>query len=102
MWRHDPSYLGLVKDLWGDAHSVHNLDQLPHKLGRMQESFQRWEQSIFGSVKRELRSLRKELEAEWGLSLLAGPSRREKQLMARISELLAREEIMEKQRLRII
>lgn len=77
------------------------MNQLQVVLGRMQVSFQEWEHDVFGSVKQELMRLRRELEDERRNSLLAGPSSREKQIMLRISELLAREEIMEKQRSRI-
>jgi hypothetical protein len=67
----------------------------------MHKSFQGWERDVFGSVKQELVSLRRELEDVRGQSIHAGPSNPEKQLMHRILELLAREEIMEKQRSRI-
>ena len=91
----------LVQDTWGDAHSVRNLSQLQHTLGRMKVSFHDWERDVFGSVKQELASLRRELEDVRSRSLRAGPSNREKQIMHRILELLAREDIMEKQRSRI-
>lgn len=67
----------------------------------LQSSLQDWEFSTFGSIKRDLARLRQELEEERGRSLFSGPSRRERQLMSNITELLAREEIMEKQRSRI-
>jgi hypothetical protein len=89
----------LVKDSWGDA--IQNMRHLQQTLGRMQLSLQEWDRSVFGSVKQELRNLRQELEDERRHALFTGPSRQERQLMARISELLAREEIMEKQRSRI-
>lgn len=91
----------LVQETWGDAKSIRDLSQLQEMLGRMQISFQNWERDVFGSVKQELASLRRELEDVRGRSIYAGPSNRERQIMRRISELLAREEIMEKQRSRI-
>ena len=60
-----------------------------------------WEKSSFGSVRQELNRLRRELESVRRSSLRSGPTRRERQLMARLSELLTREEVMEKQRSRI-
>lgn len=75
----------------GDVNSVSNMTQLQSHLGRMQESFQMWEHDVFGSVKQELTALRRELEDVREHSLFAGPSSRERQLMLRISELLARE-----------
>ena len=71
------------------------------KLREMQASLQTWDRNVFGSVKKNLADLRNELELERGRCIGAGPSRYEKSLMARISELLSREEMMEKQRSRV-
>jgi len=101
MWRREPSYLQLVKDTWGDANHIEDLDELQTSLGRMRWAFQEWDHSVFGSVRKELSKLRRELEIERSYSIFSGPSRRERQIMTRISELLAREEIMEKQRSRL-
>ena len=101
MWRRDPSYADLVKDSWGAATDIQDLSHLQGMLGQMQASFQNWEFSVFGSVKRDLAKLRRELETVRQLTMSSGPTSRERQLMSCISELLAREEIMEKQRSRI-
>lgn len=58
-----------------------------------------WESSSFGSVRKELVRLRAELEKIRRSTLHTGPSRQERQLMSKISELLSREETMERQRL---
>jgi hypothetical protein len=71
------------------------------KLKEVQSKLQDWDCNVFGSVKKTLARLRRELEEERGRSIHSGPSRREKQIMARISEMLSREEIMEKQRARV-
>jgi hypothetical protein len=101
MWRRDPSYTRLVQDAWGDASDVLNLGQLQSTLGRVQSSLQVWEHEVSGSVRQNLAHTRKELEAERRCTIYSGPSRRERQLMSNIAELLAREETMEKQRSRI-
>jgi len=101
MWRRDPSYMKLVEDAWGDGAAVHDMNQLHHTLGKMQSSLREWEVSIFGSVRTDLARLRRELEDVRRRSIFAGPSHRERQIMSSIAELLAREEIMEKQRSRI-
>lgn len=67
----------------------------------MQSSLQEWKRSVFSSVRRNLSFLRRELEEERSGSIFSGPSRRERHLMSKIAELLAREEIMEKQRSRL-
>jgi hypothetical protein len=58
-------------------------------LGRMQSTFLEWEQSMFRSVRKDLVRLRHELENKIQWSLYVGSSPRERQLMARISKLLA-------------
>lgn len=57
--------------------------------------------TVFGSVRQEVRRLHWELENVRSSSLHLGPSRWELQIMTHISELLAREKIMEKQRSRL-
>jgi len=101
MWRRDPSYTKLVEEFWGEGVDVQDMCQLQSTLGRMQVSLQEWERSVFGSVWGDLARLRRELEDVRRRSIHAGPSRHERQLMSKIAELLAREEIMEKQRSRI-
>ena len=56
---------------------------------------------MFGSAKKKLLYLREQLEVERGQTLYRGPMAREKVLMADLSEILAREEAMEKQRARV-
>lgn len=75
--------------------------QLQGTLKKLQVSFQDWEHSVFGLVRKELGRLRHELEEVRRQSLFTGPSQSERRIMARISELLSREETMEKQRSRI-
>jgi len=56
---------------------------------------------VFGSAKKKLLYLREQLEVERGQTLYRGPMARENVLMADLSEILAREEAMEKQRARV-
>jgi hypothetical protein len=97
MWQRDPSYMALIPDAWSPQPDV-GLEGMYTKLKGVQSSLQTWEQDVFGSVRKMLASLRHELEEVRGHSLGFGPSRRERQIMARISEMLSREEIMERQR----
>lgn len=101
MWRRDPSYQRLVEDSWGGGDGVHTLVELQSSLGALQLSVQDWEISVFGKVKKELYHLRTQLEAERRRSVHSGPSSWERRLMARLAELLSREEMMEKQRSRV-
>lgn len=78
-----------------------DLGDVYRALQRVRECMQEWEASTFGLVCQELAKLRRELEQVWERTIGVGPPRREKQLMTRISELLSREEMMEKQRSRM-
>lgn len=101
MWQRDPSYMALIRDSWDHNAGGQSLGEMQAKLKNVQSSLQVWERDVFGSVKKTLANLRCDLEAERARSIGSGPSRYEKQLMSRISELLSREEVMEKQRSRV-
>jgi hypothetical protein len=101
MWQRDPSYMALIRDSWDQNPVGQDLEAMHSKLRSMQANLQTWDKNVFGSVKKNLADLRKELELERGRRLRAGPSHYEKSLMSRISELLSREEMMEKQRSRV-
>jgi hypothetical protein len=101
MWRRDSSYTWMVETAWGSLDNPMNLSQLSSQLEAVTGTMKDWEQFSFGSVRQELNRLRRELDSVRRSSLHSGPTRRERQLMARLSELLTREEVMEKQRSRI-
>jgi hypothetical protein len=60
-----------------------------------------WGRTEFGSVCKELHQLDSRLEDERKKNLFSGPSQEERQIMSRLAEILAREEIMEKQWARV-
>lgn len=60
-----------------------------------------WDRDHFGSVRNELKRLRRHLEVIRKKSLRRGPTKEERDIARRIAELLAREEAMEKQRSRV-
>jgi hypothetical protein len=93
--------MALIRDAWVPYSGSEGLGEMQLKLKGVQDQLQNWERDVFGLVKKSLASLRSELTEERGRSIGSGPSRKESQLMARISELLSREEIMEKQRARM-
>lgn len=101
MWRRDPSYMALVESRWSSLEAPSNLDSLAQSLQHVSCSLSDWEQSSFGSVRKELVRLRQELEKERQSTIRSGPTRKEASLMSRLSELLSREEIMFKQRSRL-
>jgi hypothetical protein len=101
MWQRDDSYMQVIREAWGDSEPATDMLRLHDRMKKVQESLQGWDFNVFGSVRKTLARLRRELEHTRGQSIGAGPSRKEKRLMSRISKLLSREEIMEKQRSRI-
>jgi hypothetical protein len=93
--------MALIRDAWDQNVGVGGLDEMQSSLRGVKSRLQTWERDVFGSVKKSLAALHRELEMERGRLIGCGPSRKEKQLMARITELLSREEVMEKQRARM-
>ena len=62
----------------------------------------RWSRSTFGSVRQEMRLLRSQLSSLRADPQRTGPSQEERKLEDRMTELAYREEIMAKQRSRIM
>lgn len=63
MWRRDPTYMTL-ESRWSCLGAPNNLNSLAENLDHISASLSDWEQSSFGSVRKELIRLRKELERE--------------------------------------
>jgi hypothetical protein len=99
MWRRHPSYEDVVASSWGDG--CRSLMDVNANLGSMQRVLRQWDKNKFGSVRNELKLLRSCLEVLRGLSLRRGPTKEERDTARRVTELLAREESMEKQRSRV-
>ena len=96
MWRRDPTYMQAVELAWQDPGAHVSLGQLAGHLGEFSRSLSDWDCTTFGSVRKTLAQLRKDLERIRGQSIGAGPPNEERHLMKQISELLSREEVMEK------
>jgi hypothetical protein len=99
MWHRDPSYVEQVNSAW--AKCGPGLRGVQTSLRNMQSSLQLWDKEVFGSVRNNLKKLQFQLEAVRRRSWRSSPSREEQALLGRISELLAREEVMLRQRSRI-
>ena len=68
------------------------MEDIYHALGAVREKLENWNRTEFGSVKKQLKTMRAQLNNLRERSLRSGPTKEEKDLMNRISELLAREE----------
>jgi hypothetical protein len=99
MWQRHETYEETVATAWEGGCS--SLADVHSSLGEMQNSLKSWEGEYFGSVKKELSHLRRCLERTRANNLHTGPTREERDIARRLAELLAREEIMVKQRSRV-
>lgn len=99
MWRRHEHYQEVVQKAWVNGST--NLEDVMSSLNLMRSRLVGWSREEFGSVKKELKAMRLKLEVLRLGSLRTGPTRAEKDPMKRISELLAREEAMARQRSRI-
>jgi hypothetical protein len=99
MWRRHPNYESTVVASRGEG--CRSLVDVNANLGNLQIVLRRWDRNEFGSVHGELKKLRGRLEVLRNQSLRRGPTKEERDVAQRISELLAREEIMQKQRSRV-
>jgi hypothetical protein len=99
MWRRDPSYFQLVNSSW--VSTGQNMQDIGNALENIQMALRNWSYNSFGSVRGELKWLRARLEKIRGRSLYSGPTREERDVLKRMSELLAREEVMMRQRSRV-
>jgi hypothetical protein len=99
-WTRNDRYSQTFEESWKAAGS--SLQEVYDALGGVRDGLKRWSRSEFGSVRKQLNSLRDRLESVRFNNLMAGPSAEEKSLMAKISELLSREESLEKQRSRAL
>jgi hypothetical protein len=99
MWRRHHSYYDTVSKAWNVG--CVNLNDVLADLGSVQRKLISWDHDEFGNVRKGLVQLRQQLEDERKKNLYSSPSNKEWRLMNRLAELLAREEVKEKQRSRI-
>jgi hypothetical protein len=99
MWNRHETYESTVAAAWIPGCS--SLEALHANLQGMQVTLSDWEREQFGSVRHELSSLCRRLEEVRARSLHTGPLREEREIMTSLAEILAQEDVMEKQRSRV-
>lgn len=99
MWTRDPSYETLINENWFGG--GRRLVDAVNSLQAIQGSLQKWSHEVFGSVRGQLKKLRARLEEVRSMNWRSGTTIEEKVLLKRISELLAREEVMMRQLSRV-
>lgn len=103
MWKNHGEYMEFVNRSWDLGPGVGDLTTAVNALSSLQNSLKTWDREVFGlvKVKKKVKELRAELEEERISTLYRGPTDREREIMAQLSDTLAREEVMERQRSRI-
>ena len=98
MWKSHGEYTDFVNSSWNPGPGPADLSAAARALTSLQASLKSWDHEVFGSVKKQIMQLRKELEEERGSTLYRGPTVKEREIVATLSDVLAREETMERQR----
>jgi hypothetical protein len=98
MWQSHGEYVDFVNSTWDPGLGSSDLSTAANALLALQNSLKTWDREVFGSVKRQVKELRTVLESERSNTLYRGPTDREREVMAKLADVLAREEIMERQR----
>ena len=99
-WTRHERYEEVVVESWQPQ--ANDLAGVYDALNSVRQKLQKWSREEFGSVQKQLKAMRHRLERVRAASLRSGPTRAEKDLLKRISELLARKEALTKQRSRVL
>lgn len=94
-------YMDFVNQTWDPGSGPLDLSAAFSALLSLQNSLKTWDREVFGSVKQQVKDLRAELEVERSSSLYWGPMDKERSVVAKLADVLAQEETMERQRSRI-
>jgi hypothetical protein len=102
MWFRHAEYKEMVKQTWDLGSRPWNLTGICTSLKSMQGALKKWNKEVFNVVQKQIKEVCAEIEWEHSQSLYRGPTARERCLVEHLSELLVREEAMERQHSRRI
>ena len=77
MWKIHGEYMDFVNQTWDPGSGNPNMSATSTALLSLQISLKKWDREIFGSVKKQVRDLRAELEVEQSNTLYRGPMNKE-------------------------
>lgn len=100
-WKSHGDYMDFITRTWDPGSASGDLTTVSTALMSLQNSLKSWDKEVFGSVKQQVKELKAELEMERSGTLYRGPTDKERSVMAKLADVLAREETMERQRSRI-
>ncbi|XP_073363071.1 uncharacterized protein [Aegilops tauschii subsp. strangulata] len=102
MWARHESYEAMVTSAWNNAASgEQGAMRMGEKLQVMTAEMQHWGRTVFGSVRRQIKKLKLDLEDAKQRALVSGTSLEVRDFEGQLQELYEREEIMYKQRSRV-
>lgn len=85
----------------GGAPACSSVAEIKGKLSALALSLSAWDSTTFGSVRKQIKTLKRELEILQGLPGRVSPSHRELEIKENLIELYHREELMWRQRSRV-
>jgi hypothetical protein len=97
-WETHDSFKDVVEEVWNGDGPAGSGSELANKLNTVAASLSWWGRCTFGSVREELRSLRRQLASLRADPQRTGPSAEEKKVADRMVEPAYREEVMARQR----
>ena len=103
MWESHDDFVNMLAQTWQEAGTTHTLQELHDKLANVAGCLSEWGVHTFGHVRKELTMLNDKLKRlRSDADRIGGPSHAEIKVVERIMELNHREEIVWKQRSRIM
>jgi hypothetical protein len=102
MWEEHADFQAKMAQTWLNAGKAASVRELQDKLVYVSGHLSVWGGQTFGKVHKELIEMNKKLEELWSVLNRSGPSHAEIKIADRIVELSHREEVMWRQRSRIM
>jgi hypothetical protein len=101
MWESHEGFPEHLAGSWNASEKSQNVAELKSKLQSVSHNLSTWGRETFGSVRLQIRTLQRDLAILRSQRGRVGPSMEEKEIVAKLEEVLQREEIMWRQRSRI-
>jgi hypothetical protein len=100
-WETHESLKETIQETWSASQPSVRAEDVKEKLARLSNILKRWDRDTFGSVRTEIKNLKKELGGLRAEPMRTGPSFLEQKINERLVELYHREELLWRQRSRI-